>query len=191
MPYTTYKDQISSQDAIHFGVPQGSIISPALFNAYIRDIPDPPANIHIISYADDITIFSSGTNIPQITEQLNIYLTTLSQFLKDRQLIISPQKSSVTLFTPDNAQLNYHPQVTINGNLLPLEKTPKILGVTFDPKLTFGIHTTNTTTKIHKRNDVLKALSGTSEIISHPFHPRQCPTQLPPSSHHQWQSTPS
>ena len=69
--YTTYKDQISSQDAIHFGVPQGSIISPALFNAYIRDIPDPPANIHIISYADDITIFSSGTNIPHITEQLN------------------------------------------------------------------------------------------------------------------------
>jgi retron-type reverse transcriptase len=160
--YTTYKDQISTQDAIHFGVPQGSIISPALFNAYIRDIPDPPPNIHIISYADDITIFSSGTNIPQITEQLNTYLATLSQFLNDRQLIISPQKSSVTLFTPDNAQLNCHPQVTINGNLLPLEKTPKILGVTFDPKLTFGIHTINTTTKIHKRNNVLKALSGSS-----------------------------
>jgi len=160
--YTTFKDKSSPQSTIHSGVPQGSIISPALFNAYIRDIPTPPDGISIISYADDITIYCSGTDIPDITSRLNTYLTTLSNFLTDRHLIISTQKSSVTLFTPDNAQLDTHPQVTINGNLLPLVKTPKILGVTFDPKLTFRTHSTNVATNINRRNNILRSLTGTS-----------------------------
>ena len=160
--FTTFKGQSSSQNTIHSGVPQGSIISPALFNAYIRDLPTPPEGIFIVSYADDITLYSSGTDIPDITSRLNAYLITLTRFLCDRQLTISTQKSSVTLFTPDNAQFNLHPQVTINGNLLPLVKTPKILGITFDPKFTFGTHAANVTTKIHRRNNILRSLTGTS-----------------------------
>ncbi|XP_018021726.1 uncharacterized protein LOC108677924 [Hyalella azteca] len=44
--------------AIHSGVPQGSVISLALFNHFISDIPVPIPNI--ASYADDLTIFVSS-----------------------------------------------------------------------------------------------------------------------------------
>ena len=160
--YTTFKDHSSPHKTIHSGVPQGSIISPALFNAYIRDLPTPPEGVYIISYADDITLFSSGSDIPEITSRLNNYLDALSHFLENRQLIISAQKSSVTLFTPHNAQINLHPEIKINGNPLPLVKTPKILGVTFDPKLTFNAHAGNIATKMNQRNNILRSLAGTS-----------------------------
>jgi hypothetical protein len=159
--FTTFKGQSSYQNTIHSGVPQGSIIYPALFNAYIRDHPSPSEGIFIVSYADDITLYSSGTNIPDITAQLNTYLITLTRFLSDRKLTISTQKSSVTIH-PRNAQFNLHPQILINGNLVPLVKTPKILGVTFDTKITFSSHASNIATKIHRRNNILRSLTGTS-----------------------------
>ncbi len=44
-------------------ITQGSCISPILFNFFISDLPPPPKNSHIISYADDITVYTSHPNI--------------------------------------------------------------------------------------------------------------------------------
>ena len=40
---------------------------------------------------------------------------------------------TITLFTSQFAQYNTHPQVTLNNSTLTLERTPCILGVTFEP----------------------------------------------------------
>ena len=159
---TIFRDKKSLATAIHAGVPQGSIISPALFNAYIRDLPEPPPGIHIISYADDITIICSGPDVDTLVSTLNSYLDTLSNFLASRSLIIFEAKFTVTLFTTHRAQLREHPQVRINNSVVPLTYNPKILGVTFDRELNFNTHTQNVAANVNKRNNVLRALSGTS-----------------------------
>ena len=51
-----------------------------------------------------------------------------------------PIKSSVTLFTPDTHQSHLHPKVKIGDDVIPLNRTPKILGVTWDTHLTFAAH---------------------------------------------------
>ena len=58
-------------------------------------------------------------------------------FLKDNSLLISAPKSTVTLFMPDPFQARIHPKIAIADAILPLERTPKILGVPLDPPLRF------------------------------------------------------
>ena len=43
------------------GVPQGGVLCSALFNIYTSDIPLPPKNVQITTYADDITITTFHT----------------------------------------------------------------------------------------------------------------------------------
>jgi hypothetical protein len=159
---TSFRNQVSRKRNIKVGTPQGSIISPTLFNYYISDLPTPPHPIKMVSYADDITVFVSGPHIPPLTRLLNGYLPAITNHLASLSLAISPAKSSVTLLTPHNAELNVHPQVFVQNQLVPLVTKPKILGVTFNPTFTFAEHCTVAAQKVHKRNNILKALTTTS-----------------------------
>lgn len=49
----------------------------------------------------------------------------------------------------------------INNTILPTVKTPKILGLTFDPKLTYSNHIQNTTKRAKQTINILKALTST------------------------------
>lgn len=40
------------------GVPEGGVLSPTLFNLYVSSLPSKPADVKIITYADDITLFA-------------------------------------------------------------------------------------------------------------------------------------
>ena len=72
------------------------------------------------------------------------------------------QSKPSTLFTPETKQAKYHPDIKIAGSQLPLNRSPKILGVHLDTSLTFNVHCTQAATRVSNRNNVLKALAGTS-----------------------------
>lgn len=62
----------------------------------------------------------------------------------------------------------------INGNRLDTKKHPTILGLTFDPKLTFNEHINQTEIKASKALKLVKAISGTNwgqqkETILHTY----------------------
>ena len=65
----------------------------------------------------------------------------------------------MTLFTPWTRQYHAHPQVSLGGALVPLDKAPKILGVTLDPLLTFSPHVAATASKASSRLQIMKALA--------------------------------
>ena len=142
------------------GVPQGAVTSPLLFSFYLSKIPRPPDHIKIIQYADDISIYTSGTDIDKMTAELNKYLDTIVNYLEERELSLSPEKSTVTLFTSDRRQGNIHPQIKIKNTLVPLEKNPKLLGVHFDSHLTFSHHITKITDSVKPRINMMKFLAG-------------------------------
>ena len=115
-----------------------------------------------VCYAVDIIIWASGVKILELARKINDYLKEMSLFLRANSLLISAPKSSVTLFTPDPTQAHCHPAIRIEGTRLPLESSPKLLGVYLDTFFSFNYHCGQVTTRVKKRNNVLKALAGTS-----------------------------
>ena len=93
---------------------------------------------------------------------INRYLRDVDIYLKENSLLISAPKSIVTLFTPETHQFQAHPDITLEDTQLPLERSPKILGVIMDPSLFFHKHCNYVTDRIDKRNNMLKALAGSS-----------------------------
>ena len=160
--FVEFRDARSRLRKVCQGVPQGGVLSPALFNYYMSSMPLPPNNITVVSYADDITILSSGTKPADLCMPINAYLDELNDWMKKRQLILSAEKSTTTLFTTWNKENGSDLNIMVAGKKLTYCRTPKVLGVTFDPSLTFSQHSKNICTKIGQRNNILKALAGST-----------------------------
>ena len=157
-----FRNHTSTSRNVKTGVPQGAVTSPILFNFYLSKLPTPPSGIHVIQYADDISIYCSGTDIESMSLRITEYMKEVKKYLDERELLVAPEKSTVTLFSPDTKDYKIHPKVLISGELVALEHNPKLLGVTFDTMYTFSHHVTNTINKSKSKLNVLKAVAGSS-----------------------------
>ena len=125
-------------------------------------MPRPTPPVKRVCYADDITVWATGPKIPQLESMINSYLREVSIYLKGNSLLISAPKSIVTLFTPDKHQFQMHTNITLEDTQLPLEHSPKILGVIMDPSLSIHKHCNYVADRIDKINNMLNALAGSS-----------------------------
>ena len=64
-------------------------------------------------------------------------------------------------FTPDPAEYRDELSLQLDNTRLPTIRNPKILGLTFDPKLTFNEHIKTSKDKAEKTINILKALTST------------------------------
>lgn len=160
--YTEFRGCRSKSRVVRQGVPQGGILSPVLFNLYLSSIPDPPEGIILLSYADDCQTLAQGRKYDVICQKLNPYLDTLADWFASRKLEISAEKSTCTLFTSWQGDVNKTLPIKIKDKEVPTTKTPKLLGLNLDNKLSFGHHVKLLKEKVINKNNVLKCLAGSS-----------------------------
>ena len=90
----------------------------------------------------------------------NTYNLTYIKFLPvQNNLILNPDKTNCTLFTPDPAEYTSNLDLKINKNALPMAMHPKVLGLTVDPQFAYSTHIHNISVHAHK--SIIKALTAT------------------------------
>ena len=102
--YTTYINHTSKQRQFKTGVPQDGVLSPTLFNIYTSDLPPRSAPVQVMAYADDITITSTHTSTSATKKYIQPYPHKVFARTKQNNLLLDPDKTTCTLFTPDPAE---------------------------------------------------------------------------------------
>ena len=125
-------------------------------------MPRPTEPAKRVCYADDLAVWATGVKIPDLEDSINSYLEEIIAYLKDNSLLISGPKYTVTLFSPDPQQAKTHPRIIIEDSQLPLVQCPKILGFYLDTSRSFNKHSGYVAERVSRRNNILKALAGTS-----------------------------
>jgi len=91
--FSTINGVIQDPLTTHKGTPQGSILSPILFNLYLRKIASVlHSDTRILQYADDVVLFSNLQNVSDSRESLIESLESLHSFLRTRGLDLAPHK---------------------------------------------------------------------------------------------------
>jgi hypothetical protein len=114
------------------------------------------------SYADDIGEMESDVNPVVIAEKLQPCVDAVSSWAESKNLRLAADKSHITLFTPWTKEVNVHPQVTINGSVIPLKKSVKWLGVTVDSLWCMKYQSDDLCKRCTQRLPMMKAVRDSS-----------------------------
>lgn len=141
------------------GLPQGSVLSPILYNIYSSDLETSlDSNTQVLQYADDLLIYNTHKSIPSACSNLSSSLTLLKTWLDRNGLEVSPPKSSVVIFS----RRRYPPIEPVYYNDIPIPVKPfaKFLGVVLDYNLSGKPHVDHVIKKCERNLNILRCLSG-------------------------------
>ena len=139
------------------GVPQGSILGPALFILYINDMCNVSILMKSIVFADDTNFFYSGDNLSQVCETVSSELGKLHSWFQVNKLSLNIGKTNFMIFGSKQCEANH--VVSINGMNIKRFYVTKFLGVHIDSHLNWGEHINHIKSKISKKKCVYYAKS--------------------------------
>ena len=168
-------DKKSSELSVNFGVPQGSILGPVLFNLYVNDLSDGLGSVKTYQYADDTTIYQhcKPIEIKSCEMQLQQAMDKLSSWSSDCNLNLNSKKTKAMIFSTyqlANSHQLKESQINISVENVPLERTTttKLLGTYFHENLQWNCDILQKISKCYGTLSAIKKLKNFT-----PFHVRK------------------
>ena len=126
-----------------YGLVQGGVLSPLLFNVAIDSIFDTlPHGIPYAIYADDCTLWAQETHAQNLFQRIQDALKEVGKWSRINGFTFSPEKSSAILFRRGLRRLDMAslPMIALNNVPITVTDCVKYLDVWFDSKLNLHAH---------------------------------------------------
>ena len=156
-----FRSLYSNTYSLQNGIPQGSCISPMLFNIMINDLFDIiPSNINFSLFADDCSIWCTDIDSQHSIPRLQQALDSIEDWSRRNGCIFSPTKSAVVTFTKNN-QMRHASDLRLSGHVIPRLDSFKFLGIVLDSRLSMVKHMEHIKAKCSKRLNLFRCIAGT------------------------------
>lgn len=143
------------------GLPQGSVLSPILFNLYLSGIEDILGpNFKLLQYADDIVFYLQGTDVIDIAQNISCALGRVGTWLHNLGLSISPPKTKMILFSRKRVGMVV-PNIYYENHLVRCLPNVHYLGMLLDKKLNWKLHINHLVASCNKSINLMKCLCST------------------------------
>jgi len=153
---TRIGSSLSSNRSINAGVPQGSVLGPLLFIIFFNDIIKDISCAEVALYADDIAAWKSSPYFKIINNRLQEFLDKIGIWLSKWRVKLNASKTIYTVFTRTTKKL----ALSFSGSQIAYSNSPKFLGITLDPRLTFKHYVNDLKTRCTRRLNMMRSIKG-------------------------------
>ena len=142
------------------GLPQGSVLSPTLFNIAVNGLFEQvPVGVHGLAFADDYAVICSKSSAVEACHKIQAAINAATSWASTRGFKFSPEKTKAIRFCRLR-RVEEIPTLFLNNSILPYEDNIKYLGIMFDKKLSFARHVNEVVCNVKIRLNILKVVSG-------------------------------
>ena len=163
MQRTKVNGAYSSWQELKYGVPQGSILGPLLFNIFINDIFLFLGNAKIANFADDNSTYAIEDNILNLLKTLEAETSTVLNWFKINEMKSNNDKCHLIVPETINRSYSSKSYIYLGNEFLENENSVKLLGVKIDQNLNLNEHVMNL---LKKGNQKLHALMRISKFLN-------------------------
>lgn len=168
-------DNVSDEEDVIFGVPQGSVLGPTLFLVYINDLCKLMLpKCHIYTYADDTALIISGESWDETKLLAESALRVVLGWLSSNLLTLNLDKTKFITFSantqtqPKSFLINAHTCLPPNHSssccqTLKRTHSIKYLGVHLDSTLSWSAHIDSTVARVRKLMFVFRNLRSVAD----------------------------